>query len=785
MGKHTIGASVIALIAGAGGVPGAIAQDGAAAAGASPRDAVDQIYVYSQRRREEQQSVPIAVTAFNAQGLEERGVEQLRDVTDYVPNLNIESTVGVQGSARIFLRGIGQDDLNSESPVALYVDDIYFGAQPGTMLDLYEIAGLEVLRGPQGTLYGRNSNAGAIRVTTRRPSQEFRGAVEGGYGEHDYWQARGSLDGPLSESLAGQAAFLVRQRDGFSTIVDDANPMTPPSALAGQKINDQDTIAGRVALNYVSGPWDVLLSADIVRDRSDPFLPAALDDGRSGFASGDLDGMLPENPDGDIFTIETNLGSPTIFPDLSFFPFTSASDAEIINVPAPLNEIDAYSAALNASYDFSAAELKSVTAFRNTKHEVYTDLDGQMAHKFAIYQDLDARQFTQELQLASTGDSRLSWLAGFFFYHEDSELNVREEGAAARPAGTSVAPEVDFDGPGPAPAFNFPPGSLAAPTITTDRTTNSYAGFASLTFAITEMLGITGGVRYTYEKRDIDYSADVNALVEGGAILPLSFSRDFSDVSWRAVAEFEPTDDFLAYFSVATGFTAGDYNRRGANTAIFSDFLDPEEITSYELGFKSDLFDNRLRLNADIFQLDYDDFQTSLFDFNEFVFRRLNAGDVRYRGVEVESRAALGGVGAFFNLGYLDAEYKSVTPDAAMLGFTTALEPQKAPEWTIGGGMDVTLPVADIGEFYAGLSSNFVDSQISNVNNTANASIDSRTVLNGRIAFETGNWTIAVIGRNLTNKTYLSNKVDIPALDITSGTAAPPRTISVSVKAAF
>jgi iron complex outermembrane receptor protein len=302
-----------------------------------------EVTVTAQRRSESMQSVPVAVTAFDPASLDAHQVLTLRDVSNVVPNLWMETNTGLSSGSRAALRGVGEDEsfFTSDPPVGIYIDDVYIPRQTGALFDLYDVERIEVLRGPQGTLYGRNTSAGAIKLVSVKPSQDTRLMAELTGGDFGRFDARASVSGGLSERVSGQLAVLSRQRDGY-----DRN------LVNGARVNDQDVVSGRASLRWQpSDALDILLSYDQTRERSTP----AYATGVLLQPPGDLGPWNADDQydgDTDVHTLRSDLLEPQ-------------------------NDLDQRGASLNIGWDIGNVTVRSITSWRELENTLLLDADGQ------------------------------------------------------------------------------------------------------------------------------------------------------------------------------------------------------------------------------------------------------------------------------------------------------------------------------------------------------------------------------------------------------------------------
>lgn len=335
--------------------------------------AVEEIVVSAQRRVEPLQSTPVTVTALSEEALEIRQVTNVIDIAAQVPNLRIDAVTGVANAAKIFLRGVGEDQSgpNTDNAIGLYVDDVYYPRTLGALFDFLDVERVEVLRGPQGTLYGRNTPGGAVKIVTRRPGEELSGRADITVGNYGRRQFRGAVSGPLSDTVGASVAVLKNERDGtsFSTTLD-------------RDVIRRDVEAIRGAFSFTpTEAWDVVLRYDWMNDETESFLPTSI---LGGFPDDLLVTEAGEDP-----------------------------DARLIG----------RGLSLNARYDFGSYSVQSITAWRSLDQRAFLDNDGRAPRVLAFEFDARQSQFSQELLFDAEWD-RLRFLAGGFFFREDNTYDT-------------------------------------------------------------------------------------------------------------------------------------------------------------------------------------------------------------------------------------------------------------------------------------------------------------------------------------------------------------------------
>lgn len=747
-----IGTAVAALAA----VSPAWAQDVAETAVQTPEEAdpvADEgaIIVTARRTEETLQTVPASVSAFSERTLDRLQATDTTGLQGAVPNLNVVQGRGSSNATNIFIRGIGQPDaLQTFDPaVGFYVDDVYFSRIRGTQLDLLDLERVEVLRGPQGTLYGKNTIGGAFKVITRKPNQTTRAAGSIAVGSYDQLEIKASASGPVSDTIAAGFAVLRAQRDGF---VEDP--------VLDRDYNDKDTVAARGALAFTpSSTFRFDVSADYSRD------DAALNVGQplnslTYLIGGGTALALPTNPDDYDFETRT---TPTL-------PNST--------------KLRHWGIHGTATWDVSdALTFKSITAYRDLKTRDYIDIDATQLEIGDVQVNVDQHQVSQEFQLAYDGDG-LQGVAGLYYLKE----NV---------ASHQEAYADDLIGP-----------LLGNPTflrtIDDDLETTSYAAFANASFDLTEALRVSAGIRYTREEKDyFRTTSTFSSLPLLTSVAPYIFAREdaWEDISPMASVDYQFGDDTMIYARVAKGFKSGGFNGR-ANSAAESTTYEPETVWSYEAGAKTNIA-NQLRLAAAVFHNDYKDFQARVAGLDTDpvtglpspVLSVLNAGKLRIRGAELEaSWTPVPGLLIDGQVGYLDAEYQEFADARFPNGSRAFQDPAFAPNWTLRLGAQYEFDLGNSGQVTIGGQSRYRSETALAVDNTfIRGAVGTTERIEGlyqegfwmhdaRIVWETADrrYGIGLYANNLTDKTYKTDGQEFSSIgSIRTAYYGAPRTFTV------
>lgn len=731
----------------------AVAQEPASADSQAAQ--VEDVIVTARRTEESLQRTPLAVSAFSGESLERTGATQITDIQGAVPNLNIVQGRGSSNATNIYIRGVGQPDaLQTFDPaVGVYVDDVYYARIRGTQFDLLDLERVEVLRGPQGTLYGKNTIGGALKLVSRRPGQTFRARGSVAYGEYDMIDVQGAVSGPISDTLAFGLSALHSERGGYVT-----NPVT------SDEYNDKNTDAVRFAL-----AWDPSerLRVDLTADYSN-----------------DDAGLVIGQPTNNLTTI---LGvpiyvAPNPVPDFSF---------EATPTPALPNEtrLESRGVAMNVSYDLSdTLSVKSITAFRRLNTDDYIDFDGIALDVSSALVAVDQEQLSQELQL-NYESGPVTAVAGLYYLKED--ITSHQEAYAADLLGAAF--------------FN----SNFLRTVDDTLETTSKAVYGNVSYAMTDRLRVSGGVRYTSEEKDYwrTTSTFYDLLPAFNATYPFAPPvAEYEDTSYMASLDYQLTDDVMLYGRFAQGFKSGGYNGR-ANSASESTEYAPETAETFEFGAKTTAYDNRVRLNVAAFTTQYEDFQARVsgLDVDPItnlpapVLSVINAGSLEISGLEIEAVAALTeALTLDAQIGLLDARYVEFA-DARFTntgGSRAFQEPAFSPDLTARYGVTYVADIPGGGDLTFGGVAKYRSRMALAVDNTA---VNSQVELPGMFQDEywlfdaravwtnaSGRYTVGVYGQNLTNEVYKTDAQEFSSVgNIRTAYYGAPRTWMVKLTARY
>jgi iron complex outermembrane receptor protein len=689
---------------------------------------LEEVVVTAQKRAQYLQDVPVAVSALSGDLLLESGATDLLNLQILVPSLTMEQNKG-PGFATFRIRGVGNlgNIPNFEPAVGLFIDGAYRSKSGLGVGELVDVDRVEVLRGPQSTLYGRNVTAGLISVITKRPTDALEGFLEASVGDYDAGVVKGSVSGPLSNNIQGRLSGLWKQRDGT---FKDINQQTEANETKSWSVR------GQLAFQ----PTDKLSILAI-----------------AGYSE----------KDADCCNSDVDLGAQgSLF---SGIIMGSAPDTDPTNRVMQFSQTNTYEdeareLTLTIEYDFDFAIFTSLTSYDD--YEIYGVLDAEQTPLDVVtfHDRQEGDTVSQEFRLTSNSDGDFDWMTGVGYYKNDFSRGSLKPGKPTTVVGVHVVLP-PFQTP---PALGGLPGDISFFESTYD--TENYGIFAQGNWHLSERFTVGAGLRWFYEEKEmgIDSRAEIGVFPSYALITtvpaPVTGDRDTDQLVWNLSAQFHATDDTMLYASASRGAKGGgfngDWDARGTLSLDQREF-DNEEVMSYELGLKTTLLDNRVTLNANVFHSQFDDFQNASFLGLSFLVR--NAEKVTTSGLEIDTVALLTSwLTADFAYTYLDAEYDKFTEGACYFG--------RAPDAPLSNTCDLsgeTLPLAQENRFHLGLLGHWnvargelysrLDYSWTDETETDNA-LDPRGVqesygiLNGRIGWRNKSLDIAAWVMNATDE---------------------------------
>lgn len=754
---------------------------------------LEEIMVTAQRREETLQDVPLSITVFSGEALEQDGISNLQDIGSQTPGLVF--TAFSVGQPEISIRGVStkEDGASANDSTVVSIDDVYIAARTAQVFDIFDLERVEILRGPQGTLYGKNSIGGSINFVTLKPSQEKIFRIRQTVGNHERFDRGLLASGPLSDNLAAKVSFSRRDHGGW---LDNLH--------VGEEQGGIETYAWRTQAVWTPRP-ELEFTAT---------LDGAFDDlGQTNREPIGSQGPLHDcNCAANPIAVNEALGG-------AGDAFNTLAETE------GFTDRDVFGASLKTSWDFSDwASLVSITAFRYSNFDWLEDSEGlpPTAHvdlrpaspaggpprdiavlvgpagsgfSFDVNDAAveKAHQFTQELRLISSTDQQLRWLAGLFYSYEDIE---RRETYGFTALG--IGPNNDLE------------------RSVQDNETNSFAAYGQVQYDVLDQLTATLGLRYSHEKKEAGIGADnltsnPAAILLRGAPFPdtngdgvrdglARAEASFDNLSWRVALDYSVNDDVTLFTNVATGYKSGGFAGSASTREVATTPFKEEEATSYEFGIKSRWFGQRGLLNISGFFVDYEDLQVTRFfqpvgsAFGEFITE--NAGKAEISGVEVElavvvtENIELGG-----NYAYLDASFEEFTGSPSIAADGTITDPgtfdgnrlRIAPENTASGYIHLSHTFSNGGGIDGKFKIRYQDDMFFDPDNNPINVSPGHTILDTWAAYTTpdNKWEIKLWVKNITDKEYVTHGFTQRGSRIAFGVFGEPRTYGGTVTYRF
>ncbi len=712
--------------------------------------ALEEVIVTAQKRSESLQDVPVAVNAFSADTIQEAGINDAGDLAIMTPSLNANANTS-PFTTRLAIRGIGtaQADPALEPSVGFFVDGVFMGRSGLGTADLTDIERIEVLQGPQGTLYGKNANAGAISVITKRPNlEEFEGYAEGTIGDYGLGRLTLAASGPLSDTLAYRISGNIHQRDGYydNAGVDDQNDADDWNIQAKLLWEPTDELS--ILLN----------AAHIDRDMT----CCGADATQSDAVNEELanQGFSPDRND------------PYDYDTATDFQDEFSMESDLVS--------------LHIEYDTAWGSITSIIAWNDYNYDTAIDADRSQLNGLHTQEYNEGDSLSQELRWDSElADGNIEYQLGLFYYDSTTQRGDRTPAAVIGDDFIDIADQQDLPFPFPTIGFIVQPGDHVLYQNEWD--TETIAVFGQATWHVGERWHHTGGLRYTDEDRDADlFSETVSTAPLAGTIALLdaistpidaSLGRSSDNVDWLAKIAYDLGDDTMIYASASTGNKSGNFN--GVNGQPDEREFDDEETTSYEVGLKSTLLDSRLRINAAAFLSEIDDYQFQQqleTGIGTFVS---NEGEVEVSGIDLQLEALpLPNLTVTAGLLYMDTyEITDGPRDGDELPWTA--------EYSGNIGATLVFPLADGGLFIRA-DYIFMDDHATNGTQSFNLldkDIDDRELLNARVGWKNDNWNLSLWGKNLTDDEYANQTLNAQLFNgMEAYFLSPPRTYGVTVR---
>lgn len=723
--KSLLSMAVVAAISSAA-TQAVVAQETAEKSGGF---AIEEVTVTARKREESLQDAPLSVAAFTGEALEQRGINDVADVAQLVPNLVFDTAPPISGNsaaAAVFIRGVGQLDftINVDPGVGTYVDGVYVARSVGGVIDLLDLERVEVLRGPQGTLFGRNTIGGAVQLISKAPESEMGGHVSATVGTDSRIDVQGVLNAPITDDLLSKFSFVKRSRDGYVT---DGN---------GTDLGDDDSISARAQFQWqASDDLEINLNMDMTRDRENgaPNVPLNL------YADSVFPLRTNTAPNGE----GTLAGCTTATFDSSrncFGPaWLTGSNTKTESTFEAKSENDIWGIALTVDYDMDWASFKSITAWRDMESVFQRDSDHSAFNVFSTENDQEQDQFSQEFQLiGDMADDTVHWVTGAYYFKEEAtDLTL-----VTLPGGN---------------------GNLLRGVFNNEVENDNWALYGEMTYDFTDRVHLTLGARYTDEtKQYTTLQTFEPAAVPGLTVVTLvdepGASVDFQETTTRATLSYDLSDQLMTYATYSEGFKSGGFNPRYLAPAPNGEAIpyDPEYVTLYELGFKYVNETNSLRVNGAFFMNDYEDIQVSTNpDFTGGATITQNAAQAEISGLELEFTWVPNSVFLLEGgMGYLNARYDELNDDVQ---FSSSNEFARIPEWSANLAASYIVDLDSGASITPRLDWSYKSQMQGTAENDEDVVQDSFQVLNANIGYASasGDWSANLGVTNLTDEEYL------------------------------
>ncbi|AKH43199.1 iron complex outermembrane receptor protein [Altererythrobacter atlanticus] len=818
---------------------------------------INVITVTAEFREANLQDTPIAITAVNSEMLEARGQTDIAQVAAQAPNVTLKPQPQNGGAGLIaFIRGVGQTDFNYalDPGVGVYVDDVYIPTLSSSLLDLMDLDRVEVLRGPQGTLAGKNSIGGAIKLFSAKPEGDGSGSLQVTYGSYNRLDVRGMADFGVADNLFARVSGVAKSRDGYVDLVNygrthpdsnvPASDARGANAVVGTQ-GGQSYVAGRLALRWIpTDRIEVNISGDYTSDRSEP-APTVLIAAGAVADSPELFDPTSQNPgtnanggawlpgkDGTPVPVDCRfvpagqygcdtLSSSAYGGDRRYISYANFLDSMLPTSQAPYKpyaalqnqDFTGWGVHGNVTFDVNdSLQLVWISSYRKYESKFGQDQDATPVPVAQLDNKLNHRAWSQELRInGEFGDGFLEYTLGGFYFDQNGRYTAR----------------VDLNYAG----IDFIHGPDTTPST-------SKAVFLNTTLHPTENWSITGGLRYTKDKKTYTYYRSnpdgtvpfedwtpavspapicefflgaptagptgigntPNCLLSGLYGISDTFEGDRWD--WRLVTDYRFSDAFLAYASVATGFKGGGVNPRpffgpsagecdapgytAPDACNQLKSFDPETITTYEIGFKADLLDRRLRLNGAGFFNKYNDIILTLSACPSIpCLQPNNVGKADVKGFELEMQAyPVDGLSLDGGLSYIDFEYKDTGSSGISLDAVTPY----TPKWTYSFGIQYDYELESNAVVSARFDGAYQSDLFTESNNSEWSRVQGYFLGNARVSFTSPDtdWRLSLEVQNLFDKYYFLSVSDVStSLGVVTGVPGLPRTWAATVRRTF
>ncbi len=699
-----------------------------------PRQSImEEVLVTAQKREQSMQDVSVAVSAFSGDAIEKMGFEEGLDITQQVPNMSFFAIFGEASSPSVSLRGISLVNFSDswESPVAIYVDDVYRGNPAGSAIQLFDLNRVEVLRGPQGTLYGRNTTGGLVHYVSKKPTDIFEASASVSYGSYSEVITEGMISGPIQEGIRGRFAIKTANNDGWQTNTVGGETLGSGDGayvVPDDKLNDTDSLGYRGLLEFDLGNDGTLLLN---------VHGSEADQNSVGFAH--MGYLEPGNTNATCSTddIQSGLCTSETFGmtgaeavDGNFNPEHVATGAAGVLS----TEIETFGTSATLEWDFDNFQLTSITAVEELEKLLQDDGDGTEVVFFDEQYSADASQFTQEIRLDGT-TTKSKWVTGVYYYDDSRDL-------------LTEAPNTE--------TVNDVYGSFFHREYV-ELDSESWAVFGQYEYDVAPKWTAIIGARYTEEERDF--------WLQSGPTFysPFNIRDTFDDdsITGKLGLDWRPSPETLIYGSVSTGFKSGGYSASYNALREASEPVDSEDITNFELGLKTELADGRIRLNASAFTYEVEGYQAQVFLTVAEGSVITNAGDVRGTGAEIEVTTQItDNFELIAGAGWLDTKF-----DSEQIFFVAG------DEYTLDGNALPSAPEFTynfVARYYLGLENgsevvfqgdySWQDDHYLQIENDPYSEHEAYGIANAKVSWHSpgASWTVSAFANNLFDEEYFT-----------------------------
>lgn len=688
---------------------------------------LEEVVVSAQKRSQRLIDVPVSVAAVSSESMEAAGVQRFSNIAGQVPNLTVRASSGLVSS--VFIRGVGSHSrtIGFDPRVGVYLDGVYMGPSPALNQELIGLERIEILKGPQGALFGKNTVAGAIDMVSRKPDSEFGGGVKASIGNYGGEKYTVDVNVPFSSSVAGNLVVSQNERDGYSKNLfngDEANEVHSTAFRAQLAVDTIDKLELRLSLDGMTSDENVNFGEALTDTFGATLSPTA-----------DQNRKFSQN-------------------------HTSRENKDILG------------AAISADYTFdNEFSIRSITSQRSTDYELFLDVDySDLDLLTTNYQD-DVETFTQEFQLVSPAGERFEYIAGLYYFDQKGETQRIAQGGS-----------LSF-------LLGFPPGGAVTNSGSVD--TESMAVFSNMTYDLTEKLELGFGFRFSSEEKSVDWKLDSMGGLLGIATIEVVDDRRDDNFSPTLTLSYAFNDDITGYFRYAEGYKSGGYNvdfvselglpdRTTVSEAAYrvasADYIrfDEETVKNYEVGVKGSLLDRRLHFSSVVFWTDYSDFQVNQsrdLGGGRSAIVLTNAARVRTKGVELElTYYATEFLKVSSGMGALDTEFLEFPGGGIFGADVSGNELTHAPDFQANLALDYERELPSLSGFTlrAHVDWSYSDSAYTTADNQETiellaggrvsfGSLDEHDVVNARVGLlsENGRWEVSLWARNLFDKEYL------------------------------